>query len=98
VDIARRLRSDSADAISLFALELDNAQLRIQAWERALELDPDHAISYYRYAVQLKENGKLDEAERLLKRAIRFNPGSERFHQELEVITGLRKIAQTSYE
>ena len=48
------LDPDSADVISLMGLQLDNRHLRSQAWERAIKLDPDHAVSYYRYAVQKK--------------------------------------------
>jgi tetratricopeptide (TPR) repeat protein len=90
VDMARKLDPDSADAISLFALELDNSQLRIQAWERALELDSDHVISLYRYAMQLKEDGKLAEAERLLRRAVRLSPMNARFRNELAAIIQYR--------
>ena len=86
VRIARQLKPDSADAISLFARELENPQLRIQAWERALELDPDHVMSLYRYAVQLRKGGKLEEAERLIKRAIKLSPQNTRFQTELATI------------
>jgi len=79
VSIAQKLDPESAAAISLHALGLDNRHLSIQAWERALELDPDHTLSYYRYALQMKEDGKLDEAERLIKRAITLSPKSVRF-------------------
>jgi tetratricopeptide (TPR) repeat protein len=74
VTIAQKLEPDSADAISLLGLQLDNRQLRIQAYERALELDPDHAISFYRYARDLQADGQLGEAERLVMRAITLEP------------------------
>jgi tetratricopeptide (TPR) repeat protein len=90
VRLAQALDPDSADAISLLGLQLDNKQLRIQAWERALELDPDHAISYYRYAVDLREEGKLEEAERLIRRAITLSPQNARFRSELSAILGLQ--------
>ncbi len=83
VDMARTLDRNSADAMSLYALELDSSQLRIQAWERALELDPDHFETYYRYAMQSKEGGKLNVAERLLKHAIKLCPMNTGFRREL---------------
>jgi len=86
VNIAQKLEPDSADAISLLGLQLDNRQLRIQAWERALELDPNHAISFYRYATELKEDGQLDEAERLVMRAITLEPRNIRYRTLLAEI------------
>jgi len=83
VDIAQKLDRESAAAISLLGLGTENRQLRIQAFERALELDPDHYMSYYRYALQMKEDGDLEEAERLIRRAIVLRPMSARFRREL---------------
>ena len=88
VNTAQKLNPDSADAISLLALQLDNRQLRIQAYERALELDPDHAISFYRYAKELKEDGQLEEAERLVMRAITFDPRNIRYRTLLAELLG----------
>jgi tetratricopeptide (TPR) repeat protein len=58
-------------------------QLRIQAFERALELDPDHDRSYFRLARELKQSGNLEDAEILVARAIRLRPGSARYRLEL---------------
>jgi len=90
VYMARRLEPVSADAMSLFALQLDNPQLKFQAWERALELDPDHAISLYRYGVQKKIGGNLEEAQGLLRRAVRLRPDNSRFRTELATVYGLQ--------
>jgi TolB-like protein len=90
VDIAQKLDRASADAISLLGLGIGNRQLRIQAFERALELEPDHYMSYYRYAMQMKDDGKLQEAERLIKRAIQLSPMSARFRNELSGIFQLQ--------
>jgi len=89
VDVAQKLNPDSADAISLLGLGTENRQLRIQAFERALELDPDHYISYYRYAMQMKQDGKLEEAERLIRRAVTLRPMNPRFRVELAAILEL---------
>ena len=86
VDRAQKLDRTSADAISLLGLGAGNRQLRIQAFERALELDPDHYMSYYRYALQMRDDGDLDEAEKLIRRAIQFSPSDPKFHAELENI------------
>jgi tetratricopeptide (TPR) repeat protein len=90
VYMARRLDPLSADAMSLFALQLDNPQLKFQAWERALELDPDHAMSLYRYGVQKKIGGNLEEAGGLLRRAVRLHPDNARFRTELATVYGLQ--------
>jgi len=90
VDIAQKLDRDSAGAISLLGLGTENRQLRIQAFERALELDPDHYMSYYRYAMQMKEDGDLEEAERLIRRAIILQPMSSRFRTDLAEILRLQ--------
>lgn len=91
VDTAQKLDRASADAISLLGLGTSNRQLRVQAFERALELDPDHYMSYYRYALQMRDEGDLDEAEKLIRRAILFSPADSRFHAELENILRLRE-------
>jgi tetratricopeptide (TPR) repeat protein len=90
VNIAQRLEPESADALSLIGLGQSNRQMRIVAYERALELDPDHYMSYYRYALQMKADGKLDEAERLIRRAISLQPMSARFRMELAEILSLQ--------
>jgi Flp pilus assembly protein TadD len=64
--------------------------MRIVAYERALELDPDHYMSYYRYALQMKADGELEEAERLIRRAISLQPRSARFRDELAAILELQ--------
>jgi len=94
VDIAQQLDHESADAISLLGLHTENRHLRIQAFERALELDPDHFLSYYRYAMVMKEDGNLDEAERLIKRAIMLNPMSTPYRAELAAIGLLQKKSE----
>ena len=59
-------------------------------WISALELDPDHYMSYYRYAVQMRKDGNLQESERLVGRAITLQPMNTRFRLELaEVLEAL---------
>lgn len=101
VDIAQKLDPESADAMSLLGLVQENRQMRIVAFERALELDPDHYMSFYRYAMQMKEDGDLEEAERLMNRAITLRPMSARFRNELADILrllGRDEEAQTEME
>jgi tetratricopeptide (TPR) repeat protein len=90
VNIAQRLEPESADALSLIGLGQSNRQMRIVAYERALELDPGHYMSYYRYALQMKADGDLDEAERLIRRAISLQPRNARFRTELAEILELQ--------
>lgn len=90
VDIAQKLDPDSAGALSLLACQLDNQQLRIQAWERALELDPNHAITYFRYGRELADAGQLDDARRLLLRAVALSPQDARFRMQLARILSMQ--------
>ncbi len=90
VNIAQKLDPDSAGAISLLAYQLDNRQLRIQAWERALELDPDHAVTYFRYGRELADADALEDAERLLLRAIALSPQDARFRMQLARVFSLQ--------
>jgi tetratricopeptide (TPR) repeat protein len=89
-NIAQKLDPDSADALSLLAYQLDNRQLRIQAWERALELDPGHAPSYFRYGRELADADQLEDAERLLLRAVALSPQNARYRLELARVFSLQ--------
>jgi tetratricopeptide (TPR) repeat protein len=61
------------------------------AWTgRTLELDPDHYMSYYRYALQMKEDGDFEDAEQLMRHAIKLRPMNPRFRRELAVILDLQ--------
>jgi tetratricopeptide (TPR) repeat protein len=90
VNIAQRLEPESADALSLIGLGQSNRQMRIVAYERALELDPGHALSYFRYALQMQADGDLEEAERLMLRAIRLQPTNARFRLAMAEIFRLQ--------
>ena len=92
-ELAQKLDRESAAAISLLGLAGANRQLRTQAFERAIELDPDHVPSYYRYALQMKADGKLVDAERLISRAITLRPMNARFREELAAIRELQQAA-----
>ena len=83
VDAVQRLGPGSADAISLLGLRGQNHQLRIQAFERALELDPDHDWTYYRYALQMREAGDSENAEVLIRQALKYRPASARYSAAL---------------
>jgi tetratricopeptide (TPR) repeat protein len=86
VDAALALDPDSADAISLYGLDSEIRQLRIQAFERAIELDADHHLSYYRYAMEMKEAGELRVAEQLIRQALMFAPQDRRYREVLDEI------------
>lgn len=86
----RKLDPPSLFRIHYKRLYTENRQLRIQAFERALELDPGHYMSYFRYAQLMKEDGNLDEAERLIRKAIQLHPMNARFRAELAGILQLQ--------
>jgi tetratricopeptide (TPR) repeat protein len=74
LEIALDLDDESADAISMLGELSDERELRIQLWERALELDPDHALTYFRLGNQMLDDGRFEEAERLYRKALQFDP------------------------
>jgi len=90
VEIAQKLDPESPDALSLLGYGQENRQMRIVAYERALELDPGHALSYFRYALQMQADGDLEEAERLMHRAITLQPMNARFRRALAEIFRLQ--------
>jgi hypothetical protein len=90
VDAALALDPDSADAISLYGLGAEIRQLRIQAFERAIELDADHHLSYYRYAMEMKQAGELEVAENLIRQALLFAPQDHRYREVLDQILRMR--------
>jgi len=90
VRIAQKLDPDSAEVMSLLGLGQDNRQMRIVAYERALELDSGHALSYFRYARQMASDGDLEEAERLMLRAIMLEPMNARFRRAMAEIYSIQ--------
>jgi len=90
VEIAQKLDPESPDALSLLGYGQNNRQMRIVAYERALELDPGHAPSYFRYALQMQADGQLEEAERLMLRAITLQPMNARFRLAMAEIFRLQ--------
>jgi tetratricopeptide (TPR) repeat protein len=86
VDIALKLDKESGAAISMLGLMTEQRELRIQAYERALELDPDDALSYFRYGMEMRADGNFEEAERLVRKAIDLQPMSAGFRSELASI------------
>jgi len=90
VEIAQKLDPESPDALSLLGYGQENRQMRIVAYERALELDPGHAPSYFRYALQMQSDGDLEQAERLMLRAITLQPMNARFRLAMAEIFRLQ--------
>ena len=86
VDVALALDPESADAMSLYGLGSEIRQLRIQAFERAIELDPGHHPSFYRYAMEMKNAGELHVAEQLIRQALLFAPQDRRYREVLDEI------------
>ena len=70
---------------------MDIRQLRIQSFERAIELDPDHHLSFYRYAMEMKEAGEPQVAGDLIRQALLFAPQDERYREVLDEIMGVKE-------
>ena len=54
----------------------------IAAFKRALELNPEHAVSYYNLGVALLNNGNLIEAKIILQKSIELDPDNDFYQQE----------------
>lgn len=83
VETAYELEKDLAETNSLMGLLTENLELRIRFLERALELDPNHAVSYFRLGHARAEEGNLPEAERLVRRALEFEPRNANYRSDL---------------
>jgi len=82
-EAAVALDDQSAAVISLQGDHARGWQVKIQAYERALELDPHHAPSYHRLGNAMWANEKRDEAARLIAKALELDPLNAWYHNEL---------------
>ena len=82
-DAAVALDDQSAAVISLQGDYARGWQVKIQAYEHALELDPHHAPSYYRLGNAMWANEKREEAARLIAKALELDPLNAFYHNEL---------------
>jgi tetratricopeptide (TPR) repeat protein len=80
LDAAQAMAPDSADVVSAIGLYAPARELEIQAFKRALALDPNHAKSYHRLAWQAED---AKEAERLVRKALEFDPFNADWHNDL---------------
>ena len=81
---AVELDPDSPDAISILGRLTDSPELRQQLLERALELDPNHRPSLFRYALLvLRRAEKYEEAIALLQRLVDMDPLDANTRNEL---------------
>jgi adenylate cyclase len=76
IDDALQLDERSADAISMAGMWEQNKALKIQAYRRALDLDPHFGMTYFRLGMLMWEEGDLPEAERLIRKALDYYPMS----------------------
>ena len=83
-ETALALDETSADAISIKARLSDDPLVQQQLLERALELEPDHPTSLFRYALLISErSGDYEQAERLLRRTLALDPLDANTRSEL---------------
>jgi tetratricopeptide (TPR) repeat protein len=74
LETAVELDNQSAEAISALAWITPNREIRVQLLEHALELDPNHELSYHRLGWQRWGVGELEEAVRLFRKALELDP------------------------
>ncbi len=80
LDAAQAMAPDSADVVSAIGMYAPARELRIQAFKRALALDPNHAKSYHRLGFRAED---AKEAERLVRKALEFDPFNADWHNDL---------------
>jgi tetratricopeptide (TPR) repeat protein len=83
LEAAQRIDSDSAAVVSALGLVSGDRSLAVQAFEHALELDPNHAKSYHRLGREMMRKGKLHECERLTRKALDLDPLNADWHNDL---------------
>jgi tetratricopeptide (TPR) repeat protein len=76
---AQAIDPDFAPVISFLGLRASNIELAYAACDRALQLDPDHAETYQRYAQLKRHEGDFEEAERLQRKALEYRPMDARW-------------------
>ena len=79
LETAQALDPDFAAVISFLGLSSGSLELAYAACDRALELDPDHAETYQRYAQLKRHEGDFEEAERLQRKALEYRPMDARW-------------------
>ena len=83
IDIALQLDDESADAVSMAGMWEENPELQKQAYRRALALEPDHAMSYFRLGHVVWREGDLAETERLFRESLDYHPFSGNIRGDL---------------
>jgi len=83
LETALSLDDQSAEAVSLLGRFTENRDLRIQLWKRALELDPTHGLTYFRLGWEEFPDGNLEEAARLLRKALDYSPTDANYRMDL---------------
>ena len=56
----------------------------IEAYQKAIELDPDDAEAYFNLGVAYRNQGKLDESIQAYKRAIELDPDYVEVYNNLD--------------
>jgi tetratricopeptide (TPR) repeat protein len=95
LETALALDPESAAAIShlgWLSRRSGNRELAIEAYQHALELDPNHAKSYWRLGWGMLRSGwgirtgNLEEAERLLRKALELEPVNAEWRNDLAIL------------
>jgi len=83
LETAQKLDSESAAVVSALGLFSRDRSLATQAFEHALELDPNHAKSYHRLGRVMASEGQLQQSERLTRMALELDPLNGDWHNDL---------------
>lgn len=99
LETALELDGESATVLSQLGQMTENRELRIQLLEHALEIDPNHAHTYVRLAMQSYRDGKLEDAERLYRKSLELNPMDAADHHNLgELLWDMGRTAEAVAE
>ena len=83
LETALSLDDQSGRAVSMLGRFTENRDLRIQLWKRALELDPTHGLTYFRLGWEEFLDGSLEEAARLMRKALDYSPMDANYRMDL---------------
>lgn len=83
LEMAQQFDSGSAAVISALGFISGDRELAKQAYEHALEIDPNHARSYHRLGRFKEREDQPQEAERLVRKALSMDPLNADWHNDL---------------
>jgi len=80
--------------LGLLYYEMKNETLAIENFQKAYELNSQNPGLYYNYGLLLQQKGKLKEAEQILLKGVKFNPGASNLNYALAYYYMTQRLPQ----